>query len=406
MKHGLKNSVFWMFAGSGTYALMQWFQLAIISKSCTPYTLGSFTLSLAIAAPVFLLFGLQLRNVQVTDSRNEYTFSHYFGLRLYTMLAAFATVCLIGLISRVDMGILTAVAALKGVEGMAEIFNGQQQKLERMEFLALSLSLKGVAATIAIPVGVYCFDSLAAGLALAVALNLVVLFFNDYLNCYRLFGRQRFISLRGVNHKSLLVKSLPLGFVMLIISLNGNIPKYLSEMLLGTEQQGIYSAIAYCLVVGNFVSNAIGQSFSPRLGRYYAEGERGRFVRLSQLFVGCNALVGLALFLFTLVGGEWFLRLAFSPAIAAYARLFSLIMLGGIFANMANALGYSLTAMRVFRIQPFINGIELVVNLAGCYLLIRHYGLFGAGLVAVITPCVRLAILYLVIRHHLHKKIA
>ena len=141
MKHGLKNSVFWMFAGSGTYALMQWFQLAIISKSCSAYTLGSFTLALANAAPVFLFFGLQLRNVQVTDSRNEYTFSHYFGLRLGTMIAAFATVCLIGLIGRVDMGILTAVAALKGVEGMAEIFNGQQQKLERMEFLALSLSL-------------------------------------------------------------------------------------------------------------------------------------------------------------------------------------------------------------------------------------------------------------------------
>lgn len=399
----MRNNVFWMFAGNGFYALMQWLQLSIISKGCPALTLGTFTLSLAVSAPVFQFLGLQLRNVMVTDSRSENTFPEFFALRLWTMLLSLGIVIVFGIAGKMGISILAPVAGIKFIEGIAEMFNGQQQKQERMQYLALSISLKGITGTIGVFAGVYWLGSLPAGLMLALAGNILVLFFNDYLNCRRLMVGGRFISFKGLRLKPLLLKSLPLGVVMLIISLNANVSKYAVEHFLGTEMQGIYSTVAYCLVLGTFVSNAVGQSFSPRLSRYYAEGMRSSFTRLAGIFTGFNFLAGAGLFLFAVIFGEWFLRVMFNEAIAAYSHLFAIVMLGGMISNVATALGYTLTSMRVFQIQPLINGAELAVNMICCYFMVLKFGLYGAAYASLVAPFIRLVLTFITISRNYGK---
>lgn len=377
MRNRLRDNFFWLLAGNGFYALMQWLQLSVISKGCSTLMLGTFTLALAVSAPVFQFLGLQLRNVLVTDHKGENTFSEYFVLRLWTMLLSFVGVLAFGIAGGMDMRILAPVIVIKVIEGIAEIFNAQQQKEERMQYIALSVSLKGLTATAATYAGVYWLGSLSAGLWLAVFLNFLVLIFNDYLNGRRLFGRRKFIFFRGVRLKRLIIRSLPLGVVMLIISLNANVPKYFTEYFLGTEMQGIYSAIAYCLILGTLVSNAIGHSFVPRMSRYYAEGHRKTFAGLVKRMAALDAVTGAVLFIFALAAGKWFLGVMFNEEIASYSRLFPLVMFGGMVTYTAAAFGYTLTSMRHFKIQPFVNGSQLAVNAGCCFFFIKAFGIDG-----------------------------
>ena len=63
--------------------------------------------------------------------------------------------------------------------------------------------------------------------------------------------------------------SLPLGIATSMISLNLNIPRYFLERSFGEHNLGIFAALAYPLTAGTLVINALGQSASPRLAKYF-----------------------------------------------------------------------------------------------------------------------------------------
>lgn len=394
MTNSLKANVFWMFIGNGLYAFMQWIQLSIIAKLCSPIILGSYTLALAITAPIFLLLSLQLRALIVTDSKKEWSFSSYFILR--TVSLGISIVIVVGyiLIRQSEFKILFLIAGLKTIEGFAEIFNAQQQLMEKMHYVARSLILKGLSATISIFIGIFFFNSLPMGLIIAIFSNILVLYYNDFLNCKKLFEQEKMFYFQDLRLKSLLIKSLPLGIVMCIISLNTNISKYITEYFLGTEKQGIYSTLAYCLVLGSFVNSAIGQSFSPRMSRYYLENRKKEFKNLCIKYLSVNFGVGAILFILTIFGGYYFLKIMFSEAIASYSDLFSLIMLSGIFLYLASALGYTLTSMRIFKVQPVINGIVMIANIIGCYFFLNRYGIYGVVYASILAFSIQIILTF------------
>src|SRR5947199_1515086 len=70
----LKANAIWTVLGNGTYATAQWLQLALLARLGTPADVGRYAFATAIATPAFMLFNLQLRSVQATDSQGRYSF--------------------------------------------------------------------------------------------------------------------------------------------------------------------------------------------------------------------------------------------------------------------------------------------------------------------------------------------
>ena len=54
----------------------------VLAKLGSPEKVGQFTLGLAMTAPIFMFATLRLRDVQATDTNQEYLFGDYFALRL------------------------------------------------------------------------------------------------------------------------------------------------------------------------------------------------------------------------------------------------------------------------------------------------------------------------------------
>ncbi|MBR0571630.1 hypothetical protein KB205_13420 [Microvirga sp. STS03] len=368
----------WMFIGNSVYAMCQWLQLSLIAKFCQPFELGSYTIALAISAPVLLFTGLQLRAIQVTDNNGEWQFGHYLGLRVITSVLGIATIIALSLfLDWENKMLLYLISILKILEGISEIFNTKQQALERMEEVAKSYILKGVGTTFALYTGVFLLKDINIGLFIAVVLNVLIIYLYDYRSCSSLLTEDKVLRFEWRLLKQLAVKAFPLGLVVLIISLNGNFSKYIIEFKLGTEKQGIYSTLSYVIVLGTFISYAVGQAFIPRLSNFYAIGDLKSFVGLVKKFVGFNWLVGVILYLSFIVLGESFLLIFFSKEIALHYKIFNLIMLSSVFILPASALGYSITAMRLFKVQPYINVCVFATNVLLCFLLIDKYELQG-----------------------------
>jgi O-antigen/teichoic acid export membrane protein len=120
--------------------------------------------------------------------------------------------------------------------------------------------------------------------------------------------------------------ALPLGFVMMLISLNTNIPRYFIERYLGERQLGIFAAMSYLMVVGQMVVSALAESASPRLAKYYAAGNSTAFRTLLFKLVGVGAALGGAGVLVAVVAGREILTLLYRPEYGQQADVFVWLM--------------------------------------------------------------------------------
>ena len=176
----------------------------------------------------------------------------------------------------------------------------------------------------------------------------------------------------------------------MLVSLNPNIPRYFIEGYLGTDQLGYFAAITYIMVAGNTVVNALGQSASPRLAKLYADRRVDEYKRLLFRLVIVGIGLGVAGITLVVLVGEYILSLLYSPEYADYNHIFIIVMISAAIGFVSSFLGYSMTAARVFKVQPIINGIVTLTSLVVSFFLIPSKGLEGAGYTLIMVSFIQL----------------
>jgi O-antigen/teichoic acid export membrane protein len=378
----LRANFSWTFAGNVVYAACQWGMLMVLAKLGNPLMVGQYALGLAVTAPVIMLSNLQLRGVLATDARETHQFSTYLALRVWTTAAALVTVVVIAVIAgyqRETALVVVAVGFAKAVESMSDIAYGFQQHQEQMDRIARSMMLRGAIALGFLGLGVYATGSVLVGCVGVVAGWAAVLFAYDLrpsgASIHDVMTIRR--SWRGLC--SLAWIAAPLGLVMMLSSLNVNIPRYFIQHYTGERTLGLFAAVAYTMVAGTTVVGALGQSASPRLAHYYAEGQLAQFQSLMWRLLSIGALLGLSGVMVAVTCGAFILRVLFRPEYAASADVLSWMMATAAISYLASFLGYGLTAARRFKIQaPLLAIVCGSVALTSSFVVPR-YGLLGAA---------------------------
>jgi O-antigen/teichoic acid export membrane protein len=402
----LRHNFSWSIVGNCVYAACQWGMLVILAKLGTPEIVGQFTLGLALTAPVMVFSNLQLRAIQATDAHQEYQFDDYLQLRLLTtMLAMLVILALvwIGEYRGETAWVLLLVGLAKAIESISDILHGLQQQHERMDRIAQSMMMKGMLSLFALGIGVQFMDSLTWGLiGLVIAWAFVLLFYDipgtqEFRSKSILLPLQsstktslkwvKFLPIKWQREKllKLALGAVPLGFVMLLISLQSNMPRYFIEKYFGSRDLGIFSAIAYLQVLGMTVVSALGQSASPRMAKYYFGGEHKEFYNLLTKLVGLFILLSGLCVLIVSITGQKILSTIYQPEYAQYHDLLIWIMVASGIWYVACLFGYAATAKRLISYQPVIVSVSLFASFWSCYWLVPHYGLWGASLSMLIT---------------------
>jgi O-antigen/teichoic acid export membrane protein len=393
--------------------------LVVLAKLGSPEMVGQFALGLAITAPVIMFANLALRAVQATDVRREYLFGDYLGLRLITTALALLVIMGIVLVSGYrweTMLVILTVGVAKAFEAISDVFYGLLQQRERMDRIAKSMMIKGPLSLVALSVGVYLMGSVfwgAVGLVIAWASILVGYDFRSGALMLKPLPQLGGLAPDEVNQEAVLRPrwevstlarlawlALPLGMVMMLISLNANIPRYFVEWYLGERELGIFAAIAYLQRVGTTVVGALGQSASPRLATHYAVGNSRAFRALLLKLAGIGALLGAAGVLVALVAGREILTLLYRPEYAQ-RDLFVWLMVAAGIAYVASFLGYGMTAARYFRVQvPLFACVAGTAALA-CLWLVPSGGLHGAATALIIAAVAQASVSLVIVVHAL-----
>lgn len=392
----LRVNFSWTLAGNVVYAASQWGMVILLAKLGSIETVGQFALGFAITAPVFMLTNLELRAVQATDARREYSFSDYLGLRLISSTLALLIIGAIILISgyRGEIAlVILAVGIAKALESISDIIYGLLQQRERMDFIARSMMLKGPLALVMLGVGVWLSGTALWGVIGMIGGWAAILFLFDL--------RLGVMMLTRTSHKDpslkeavpatlnfdtnlqvlrpLAMTALPLGFAMMLISLNTNIPRYFVEQYLGVDDLGIYAAIAYLMAIQATLISALGQTVIPRLAIYYADLDFKAFQRLLLRILVIGVLFGVVAMLGAMIAGREILTILYQPEYAEKVDIFILLMFATVIANVAYVLFYSMIATRYFKIQIPIFVFATISLIAICFWLIPEFGLRGAA---------------------------
>lgn len=379
------------------YAIYNWVILSFIAKFFDIETLGKYTFAIALVTPLYLFTNLQVRTLIITDIENKYKINDYYSFRILSnIFLLILLIILVFFFSIGDKWIILLFAIIKIVESNAEIINAYYQKIENMQNVAISVGLKSVLGIICFFLGVQIFNDIHMALCMNFISSLSVYFFYDK----RKFQKENFklkLNYKKSNYivyKNIFVYGLPLGLVMLLVSLNGNISKFIIENKLGTEKQGIYSALSYIIILGTFVSNAIGQAFVPRLSNYFLKNKLKLFLKIHLSFVFFNIIIGTLGVFIAFFFGEKVLLLFFNREISKYSDLLTLVMIIGLLNYFLTALGYTQTAMKEFKIQPYIGIINLLFQIGLIYLLIDDYGLYGVVYATILSYVLQIIITY------------
>lgn len=419
----LLNNFSWAFTGNIVYAICQWGMLVVLARLGNPEMVGKFTLALAVTAPVILFTNLQLRGIQATDAKHQFEFGYYLGLRLLS-IAVFWLI-IIGILvisgySQETAWIIFSLSIGRSLDALSDIFYGLIQLHEQMDLIATSIMMRGVLSVSLLGMGFYLSGSVVVAVLGLVIASLLVLSLYDlrssasvlqqllpppsspYLSKWR-----SFTYLKPQWHWRRLWQlawhAMPLGFTLLLFSLNVNIPRYLVGWKLGEHTLGIFAAIASLPLAGNLITDALVQTAIPRLAKHYINGNRVAFRTLLLKLMGIGALFGSMGLLIAYLWGQEVLTLLFGIEYGQQSNVLVWLMLPATIDYAASFLGGGMTAARYLRPQIPLFGVVTTVLVVACFWLLPFLGLAGVAIAALLASITRIVLSLGVIRHAIRR---
>ncbi|MBK6900001.1 MAG: lipopolysaccharide biosynthesis protein [bacterium] len=383
----LRRNFTWTFLGNAVFAASQWGILVVLTKLGSAAEVGRLSLASTVATPLVVFANLQLRSVFVSDAHGRFPFRDYLGVQLLLAPLALAAVVVTGTVcySGPQVTAIVLYGIGRVIDGVGDVLYGLEQKRERMDLMARSLMIRGAVSLVLFAVVYRLTGSLNAALvAWPVAWAVPLLVF-DLPRCRALVrdaaGEEGSLRPRWRPGalRAIIWTALPLGVVMLLIQLRNTVPRTMLESAQGEEALGIFSAMAYLVLVSNTVVMALSQSSIARLARNHADGDARAF----RSTVGKLMAVGVVLGLAGVAVARWWggplLTLVYGAEYAVRGDLFVLIMAGGGIMNLGSLLGAPATAMQAFRSQLVIHALNAGLLVAMGRWLIPAHGMAGAA---------------------------
>lgn len=374
----VKRGVAWALLGRLAYGACQFGLLIAITRLGGAGDIGAFALALALTAPPMVFANLQLRSLYATDVGDRFAWPSYARVRhlasIAALLVCLALVPVLGLTGTAAWAV-ALLAIAKAAETVADLHHGAFQRFARMDRFGQSMTMRGVGSLVVVA------GALAFGLGLPLALGAmaawwcVILLAFDAPHAHALRNEVR----APTPTLPLVWQALPLGFVFLLDSLHQNVPRYFVESSLGNEALGLFTPMAYVVVVGSAFVFAQAAPRAPLLARAFQRGDRKAYLHGLLAICTRTGALGLAGIVAAALVGRPLLAALFGPAWAEHGDAFVWIAVGGALHFVMVPIMLALTAARALHVQLLCYGAALVAAAIACAVALPEGGLVAAA---------------------------
>ena len=387
-----RDAYIWNTAAGLLNAFQSVIMLTVLSHVCDAATAGVFTIAYANANLFLNLGKYGVRNFQVSDVSETYSFSAYHAARIVSVLAMIAFGAAWAIWSSVTVGysaekflVILVMLLFKAIDAYEDVFHGNYQQHGRLDVGARVLTLRMISMIV-----------LYAGLIvvtrdLLVSLSVSTLFTAVFFVVETIWVKRRYslphnqIAASSKPHTSLALSLLkecfPVFLALFLLFYIGNAPKYAIDAVMDDVAQAQYGYIAMPIFVVGLLANFIYNPIIASLSEDWAQGRVRKFARrfALQVLIIAGITVGC-------IAGAWaigvpVLNLLYNTELAPYKGDLLILLVGGGFLATATLFTTGLTIIR--RQNKLIPGYAAVsiAALVLCNPAVGIGGIHGASLI-------------------------
>ena len=375
----------WNAVGGVLNAGQSVFLLIVITRVCGLEAAGIFSIAFATGNLFLYLGNYGVRNYQVSDLSEKYSFHDYLRHRLCTVLLMLAAAAVYtawsaktGNYSNYKTSCVLVMCACKAVDCLEEVFEGRYQQKGRLDrsgklvTFRLLVSIGGMIAVLLVT-----RDLLTAvwwGVFLAAAASALIIW------RYRetaAFERTAF-SFSGI--VGLMRECFPVGAANFLSFYLINEPKYAIDAAMDETAQACYNFIAMPVFVIQLLNMFLYQPMLIRMTASWENGRRKEFLGYFGRICGALALISAPILLAAWILGIPVLSWLYATDLSALRTELLLIMTGGIFLAFNGFYCAVLTIMRKQKEIPLTYLAGAVLSLAATPAMVRENGIIGAVL--------------------------
>ena len=390
----VQKTYFWNLAANVLYALQSALLLLVVSRFGTIEEAGVFSIIYTTTHMLSTLGNYSMRNFQVSDVENEYSFENYWTSRIVSCGLMAVAGLAYGVFRYGISNSLLIVLLFVGyrvTDNIEDVIHGLAQKEGRLDAASCVKTVRVFFASVAFSI-VYIVtkDLTYATLAMLIASTVILAVSIPPFNTQ--FPGLKYQLLFAKTWK-LLWACLPLCAGALIQTYVINSPKYAIDRLMSSEAQAVFNILFMPVFSINLVVMFIFNPLVAGLSKMWAEGKTREFLKIvarqMAIILGFTVFVALCCWLF----GCKLLGMVYGVELMEYRFLMTILMLFGGIAALTTFMSIIITIMRKQRAIMISYVIALIISFVISDTMVRNYGMDGAVYMYGILMAVVLAFL-------------
>lgn len=385
-KKSVEHSYYWVTIGGLLNAGQSALLLMVISRTNKAEDCAIYSIGYAIACLALSLGNFGIRNYQVTDVIEKYSFQTYLSTRLVTDIGLLFIV--VGYVVRGILSLgytadkcftILLLGLLKLMDSIEDVFHGLYQKKQRLDIAARCQTIRYMIMLSAFSISLIISHNLNVSSSIAFLCSIICLLYTLSVTL-GYFNVNCQINLRDKKIIHLLLDCFGLfsgGFFSIYIA---NAPKYVIDQVCTWEIQACFNYIFMPVYIVSVLNSFIYQPLLTRLARLYNQGNSRDFVKLFvvQIFI----IIGLVVVI--LLGGNLFgipvLNILYNTDLKNYKNSFMILLIGSGFLAIQGYLAAIITIMRKQNWLLIGYVIPAVAILIISKPIIMAYNIIGASL--------------------------
>lgn len=385
-KENKKSSGFmWNVIGGGLVACQSAFLMFLAARFYSQEEAGMISSAYAIAVLAFTASRYGMRNYQVTDKRDEFTFRSYYYSRHITVIAVILLVLVYLGVSvyfsdySFNKSLLVLeIVLLRSINSFEDVYLGRFQQMGYFAIGARIMALREMALLICMCIGMMCRLSLSAVFLCGIVISAL-------MDIFLIHEKKDYLFLNDENDTGndqivkLLKKCFPLCLGTSLAIYASNIPKYVADWYLDELSQAIVGYLMLPIFVIALFNQFIYTPFIKKLGDLWNEKEHSEFYKRiicqSILIIGMTILV----LVFMLVIGLPILSLVYDIDLSPYRSEFVVMLIGGALYALEYYLAIPVTIIHEQKKLAAAYIISILVALIYQKWIVCEYGLKGVA---------------------------
>ncbi len=380
-----RSAVFWNALSATMNSFQTMVLLMVITRRGTMDDSGIFVIAYAVGNLMLNVGKFGVRQFQVTDLREKYSFNTYVHSRkISSLLMIILSVAYIGYniafnqYSAQKSIVILLICATKLIEAYEDVYHGLMQQKGRLDvaskILAIRLSV--------FVVGCAVVFLITADLIVTLTINTIVtLLLALFLNRIALNGLQYTGNKTDSGRVFDLIREcFPLCACMCMNMYVANAPKYIIDSVVDSEVQTCFNIVFMPVFIIALLANFIFQPCLKDLGNIWAEENLSGFIKRICMLAGvvvaaCAAVTAVGAFIGTDVLGY-----IYKVDLSEYNRILIIFMLSGGIIALQNLFIMAITVVRYQKYMIFGYILAAVLLLVSGKFILNKNGIFSLSL--------------------------